>query len=136
MWSKNKIELNQNIVQEKSTFSTYLPISEFSNADFPAFLDPKTKHWKTFRCDCCRLRSNRLLLVIWKADEGSPVYPMYIKLAKLLAGSRSVISAHCNYKKKKSLRIVKFYARTSYFISARILKQLINFLINYLKNNF
>lgn len=30
------------------------------------------------------------------AEEGSPGYPMYIKFSTLRAGSKSVISAHCN----------------------------------------
>jgi len=49
-----------------------LPIKEFNNADFPAFLGPKTKHCKTFLSECCFLRSKRLLLVTRIADDGSP----------------------------------------------------------------
>lgn len=55
---------------------TNLPRKQFSNADFPALLGPKTKHWKTFLSLCCFLRSKRLLLVRRMAEAGSPGNPM------------------------------------------------------------
>lgn len=74
----------------------HLPIKEFSNADFPASLGPKTKHWKTFLSDCRFLQFKCLLLVTRIAEEGSPVNPMHIRFSTLRIGSRSVIRAHCS----------------------------------------
>lgn len=78
----------------------YLPMRAFNRADFPAFLGPKTKQCTTFLCETFRLRSTLLFLVIVNAEAGSPVYPMYTKFAKLLAGSRRVIRAHCTQHNK------------------------------------
>lgn len=75
----------------------HLPRKAFNNPDFPDSLGPKTKHWKTFLSVCCFLRSKRLFLVTRSADDGSPVYPMYIKFSRLLTGSRSVRRAHCKH---------------------------------------
>lgn len=72
-------------------------MNELIIADFPALLGPKTKQLKTFLSVFCFLRSAFLLLVRWRAEAGSPRYPMYIKLATVFFGSISVIRAHCNH---------------------------------------
>lgn len=72
-------------------------MNELIKADFPALLGPKTKQLKTFLSVFCFLRSAFLLLVRWRAEAGSPRYPMYIKLATVFFGSISVIRAHCNH---------------------------------------
>lgn len=87
----------------KLVTSQHLPKNEFNSADFPAFLEPKTKQRKTFLSVRCFLRSVDFLLVTWNTEAGLPLYPTYIKLAKARRGSSSVIRAHCNHTFTKQL---------------------------------
>lgn len=96
------LEIQQVLVQVNMT---NLPRKQFSNADFPALLGPKTKHWKIFLSHCCFLRSKRLLLVTRMAEDGSPGNPMYIKCSTLRAGSNSVINDHCKDKIERLAQI-------------------------------